>query len=101
MYHMLQHGQLGILLTVCIYNIIFQHPVALVSSIYVCISPSQLQLLFSLVSYVYIGSYFSTTCFGCSPSSGTLYLFIYLLAETAALLCFVFSCPLSCLFNTG
>jgi hypothetical protein len=32
------------------YNIIFQHPVALVYSIYVCISPSQVQLLFSLVS---------------------------------------------------
>jgi hypothetical protein len=80
------------------HDIIFQHPVALVSSTYVCVSPSQVQLLFSLVfmctlvlvlvQHVSAVRHLQVLCF-------------YLLAETAALLCFVFICPHNCLFNIG
>jgi hypothetical protein len=65
-------------------------------TIYVCISPSQGQLLFSLVSYVYI---VLILVLHVSAVRHLQVLCIYLLAETAALPCFVFTCPHGCVSN--
>jgi hypothetical protein len=51
------------------HNIIFQHPVALVFSIYACtitVSGAPLSV------YVHRSYFYSTTCFGLTPPSGTL-----------------------------
>jgi hypothetical protein len=72
---------------IILYYIIFQHPVALVSSIYVCISSvSGATFLFSLVT-LSVCTFVLILVLHVSAVRHLQVLHIYLLAETAALFC--------------